>query len=131
MYKEERDVLEKGMREKRRIITHMVGECEMYKEERDVLVEETREIYGSDMEEFDTLDSREKTIAILRDRWWPQTAKEEGKKTSKKKLCNIWKQRSERPNCWEVPLVGVGTVLRLARDAWSMFIPGMTRASNQ
>ena len=47
----------------------------MYKEERDVLEEEMREIDECDMEEFDTLDSSEKTIAILGDRWWPQAAK--------------------------------------------------------
>ena len=28
-----------------------------------------------DMEEFGRLESSEKTIAILGDRWWPQTAK--------------------------------------------------------
>ena len=43
----------------------------MYKEERDVLEEEIREIDECDMEEFDTLDSSEKTIVILGDRWWP------------------------------------------------------------
>ena len=36
-----------------------------------------------DMEKFGTLDSNEKTIAILEDRWWPQTAKQKGDKTSK------------------------------------------------
>ena len=45
--------------------TNRVGECEMYKEERDVLEEETRKIDECGMEEFDTLDSRGKTIAIL------------------------------------------------------------------
>ena len=39
----------------------------MYKEERDVL-EEMREIGERDTEEFGTLDSSEKTIAILGDR---------------------------------------------------------------
>ena len=57
--------------------THIVGECEMYKEERDALEEETRKIRRivCDMEEFGRLESSEKTIAILGDRWWPQTAK--------------------------------------------------------
>ena len=50
----------------------------MYKEERDLL--EKREIYECDMEEFSTLESSEKTIAILGDRWWPQKAKQEGDK---------------------------------------------------
>ena len=49
--------------------THMVGECEMHKEERHVLEEEMREVDACDMEEFGTLDSRDKTIAILGDRW--------------------------------------------------------------
>ena len=57
-----------------------------------------REIDECDMEEFDTLDNSEKTIAILGDRWWPQTAKQEGNKVSKKLLYNIWKRRNERPN---------------------------------
>ena len=60
--------------------THMVREFEMYKEERDVL--EMRKIDECDLEKFGTLDSSEKTIAILGDRWWPQTAKREGDKTS-------------------------------------------------
>ena len=40
-------------------------------------------INESDMEKFGTLDSSEKAIAILVDRWWPQTAKQEGRKMSK------------------------------------------------
>ena len=52
-------------------------------EERDSL-EDMREIDECDMEEFDTLDSSEKTIAILLgDKWWPQAAKQERDKTSK------------------------------------------------
>ena len=50
------------------------------------------------MEEFDTLDSSDKTIPILGDRWWPQAAKQKGDKVSKKFLCKIWKQRNERLN---------------------------------
>ena len=49
--------------------TRIVGECEIHKEERDVLEEETREIDVCAMEEFDTIASSEKTIAILGDRW--------------------------------------------------------------
>ena len=44
-----------------------------------------------DMEEFGRLESREKTIAILGDIWWPQTAKQEGDGISKPFLCSIWK----------------------------------------
>ena len=39
---------------------------------------EMRNLNKSDMESFDALDSREKTIAILGDRWWPQTVKQDG-----------------------------------------------------
>ena len=47
-----------------------MGECEIYKEERDVF--EEMKIDECGMEKFCTLDSSEKTIAILGDRWWPQ-----------------------------------------------------------
>ena len=45
--------------------------------------------------------SREKTIAIiLRDIWWPQTAKQKGGRTNKQFFMSysIWKKRSECPN---------------------------------
>ena len=67
-----------------------MGECEIYKEERDVF-EEMRKVDECGMEKFGTLDSSEKTIAILGDRWWPQTAKQEGYTISKKLLGNTWK----------------------------------------
>ena len=35
------------------------------------------------MEEFGRLESSEETIAMLGDRWWPQTAKQDGGKISK------------------------------------------------
>ena len=108
--------------------THIVGECEMYKEERDVLKEEMREIDECDMEEFDTLDSSEKTIAILGDRWWPQAAKQEGDTISKKFLCNIWKQRNERP------IVGGGSIRSRngAPSRKGCVVNGkMTKASNK
>ena len=53
----------------------------VYKEERDVL-EERGEIDECDMEEFDPLDSSDKTIAI---RWSPQAAKQ--KRDESSKLC--------------------------------------------
>ena len=34
-----------------------------------------RKIDERDMEKFGTLDSSDKTIATLGDRWWPQTAR--------------------------------------------------------
>ena len=69
--------------------THIVGECEMYKEEPDVL-EEMRKMDECDMEKFGALDGSEKTIAILGDRWWPQTAKQKGGKIRKLFLCTTW-----------------------------------------
>ena len=42
-----------------------MGECEMYEEEWSVLVE-MRKIDECDMEKFVTLESSEKTIAILK-----------------------------------------------------------------
>ena len=54
-----------------------------------MLEEETREIDQCDTEELDTLDSGEKTIAILGDRWWPEAAKQEGGKIGDKFLCNV------------------------------------------
>ena len=86
-----------------------------------------RKIDECDMEEFGTLDSNEKTIAVLGDRWWPQKAKQQGDKISAKFLCNVWKKRHERPNVGGV--LGVGTVLRLERDAWSMV--KMSKARNK
>ena len=61
---------------------------------------EMRKLDGCDMEEFGRLESSEKTIAILGDRWWPQTAKQDGNRISKQFLCSIyiWKNRNERPN---------------------------------
>ena len=50
------------------------------------------------MEELGRLESSEKTIAILRDRWWPQTANQGGDRISKQFLCSICKERNERPN---------------------------------
>ena len=64
---------------------------------RKVLEEEMREVDGWAMENFDTLDSSEKTIAIQGDRWWPQTAKQDGDRISKQFLFNMRKKRNERP----------------------------------
>ena len=77
--------------------THIVGECEIYKEERDAL-EEMSKLDVCDMEEFGRLESSEKTIAILGDSWWPQTANQDGDRISRQFLCSIWKKRNERPN---------------------------------
>ena len=79
-----------------------------------------RKIDECDMEKFGTPDSADKTIAIPGGRWWPQMAKQEGDKISKKSRCNIWKKNVMSAKMLEVPLLGVGTVLRLEMDAWSM-----------
>ena len=42
-----------------------------------------------DMEEFGRLESGEKTIAILGDRWWPQTAKQDGDRTKQTILMHL------------------------------------------
>ena len=57
-----------------------------------------RKLDVCDMEEFGRLESNEKTIAILGDRWWPQTAKQDGDRIRKLFVCGVWKQRNERPN---------------------------------
>ena len=69
-----------------------------------MLEEEVRKLDVCDMEEFDRLESSEKTIAILGNRWWPQTAKQDGDRISKQFLYSIWNKRNERPN-----VVGVST----------------------
>ena len=53
-------------------------------------------------------------------RWWSQMAKQEGDKMRKSSfVCNIWgKKNVMSTQMLEVSLVGVGTVLRLERDAW-------------
>ena len=60
--------------------TH-IGECEIY------MLEEMRQLDECDMEEVDRLESSEKPIAILVDRRWPHTAKQDGDRISKQFLC--------------------------------------------
>ena len=70
----------------------------MYKEEGDVLTEVTRETHECDVEEFDTLYSSKKTIAILGNRWRPQAAKQEGGDIVKNvSMYCLTKQRNKRP----------------------------------
>ena len=56
---------------------------------------EMRDMNEDGMKSFEALDSREKMIAILGDRWWPPTAKQEGDTICKRFLCNVWKKRNE------------------------------------
>ena len=98
--------------------THIVGECETHKEQRDVL-EEMRQREECDTEKFSTLDSSsEKTIAILGDRWCLQTAKQRGDKISKKFV--TYGKNVVSALILGMSLLGVGTVLRLEKDAWSV-----------
>ena len=81
-----------------------------------------------DMKGFGRLESSEKTIAILRDRWWPQTAKQDGDRISKQFLCNKCKESNERPS--------VGGVSIWSRDGApcrkGCVVNGqMTKASNK
>ena len=68
------------------------------------------------MKSFEALDSREKTIAILGDRWWPNR--------KGIRYVNGFYVRYGRnvvsTELLKVSLLEVGTVLRLERDAWSM-----------
>ena len=57
-----------------------------------------------DMEECGRLESSAKTIAIRGDRWWPQTAKQEGDRMSKQFLCSIWAKRNERSDVGSVSI---------------------------
>ena len=52
------------------------------------------------------LESSEKTIAILGDRWWPQTTKQDDDRIGEQFLCSIWKKRKERPNVGGVSIRG-------------------------
>ena len=57
-----------------------------------------RDLDKSGMKSFDALDSREKTIAILGDRWWPQKANQDGDMICRRFLCSVWKNRNEYLN---------------------------------
>ena len=81
-----------------------MAECELYNEKRGIVGKEMREVKEGRIESFDALDSREKTIAILGDRWWPQTAKQDGDKICKRFLCDVWKKRNERLNVERVSI---------------------------
>ena len=73
------------------------------------------------MEEFGGLESSEKTVAILGDKWWPQTAKHDDDRISKHFLCSMWKRRSERRNVGDVSIGSRNSALRLEgmRGQWS------------
>ena len=72
------------------------------------------------IEKFGIIINSEKTTAILGDRWWSQTAKREGDNDKQKVSRQHMEKNAMSAQMLEVPLLGVGTVLRLERDAWSM-----------
>ncbi|CAM9569450.1 unnamed protein product [Sphacelaria rigidula] len=63
------------------------------------------------------VSSRE-TNTILRDKWWPQAAKQEGDEIFKR-FCVMYGRNLMIPRMLEVSLSG-GGVLCLGRAAWSM-----------
>ena len=69
-----------------------------------------------DMEEFGRLESSEKTIAILEHRRWPQMAKQQGDRINKQ-FYAMYGKSVLSTQMLEVSLLGIGTVLRLERDA--------------
>ena len=78
------------------------------------------EIEECDMDEFNTLDSIEIPIAVLRGRWWPKAEKQDGDKNGKKFLCYIWKQGNERPNVGGVAIASWNGAPSRKMDAWPM-----------
>ena len=80
---------------------------------------------------YNRLYTSDKTIVILGDRWWPEKAKEEGGKVGKRFLCSIRKQKNAMSaHMLEASLLGVGMVLHLEDDAWSMVKP-LRQATNE
>ena len=63
-----------------KLSTHTASarERKLDKVERNVLQEEMRKVDGCDVDKFGTLYNGEITIAILGDRWSPQTTEDEG-----------------------------------------------------
>ena len=82
------------------------------------MLEEMRKLDECGMEGLGKLESSEKTIAILGDEWWPRTAKQDGDRISR--FYVIYGKSVMSAQMLEVSLFGVGTVLCLERDAWSM-----------
>ena len=107
--------------------THIVGECEIYKEERDALGEGMMKLDVCNMEEFGRLESSEKSIAIQGDRWWPQTAKQDGDGISKQFLCSTWKKANERPNVGGVSIRLLGVGMNGAPSRKGCLVNGMVK----
>ena len=78
-----------------------------------------RKLDVCDMEELGRLESSERTIAILGDRWWPQIA-EVGRGLDMQFFHVAYGRRVMNAQMLEVFILGVGTVHRLERGAWSL-----------
>ena len=86
---------------------HEVGECELYMEERDALEGGMRDLNKGGMKSFDALDSWETTIAVLGDRWWPQTANQDGDKICIRGLCVVFGRNVMSTSLLEVSLLSL------------------------
>ena len=70
--------------------TRIVGECGIYQEDRGALENEMEKLRLFDMMgDFGRLGSSEKTIDMLGDIWWTQTAEPDGDRIIQKFLCSI------------------------------------------
>ena len=78
-----------------------------------------RDIDGCRMDEVGTVGSSEKAIALLGDRWWPQAAEQEGISLAKS-FYGTYGNDVVGAETLEVSRLGVGTVLHLEREAWSV-----------
>ena len=86
-----------------------------------MLEEGMMEIDECDTDEFGTLDSSEKTIAILADRWWPHAAKQKGGEYRNHNYSYaIYGINVMSAHILEISLARVAMVLRFPRDTQSM-----------
>ena len=79
---------------------------------------EMRDLNKNDMNSFDALDSREKTIGILGD--GDHRRRNRTGITYVEGSCVVYGRNVMSTSLLEVSLSGVRTVLHLERDAWSM-----------
>ena len=69
--------------------THIIRGCEIYNEERDVLDGGMTKLDVCDILEFRRLKFGGETIAIIRERLWPQAAKQDQDGIDKQSMCNL------------------------------------------
>ena len=75
--------------------------------------------------------SREKTIANVGDRWWPQAVKQERAKINRSNICNnVGRRHNERPMLRGVSIIR--SCLKSAPSRKGCVVDGqMTKASNK